>query len=187
MGLATKVAINGFGRIGRLVYRHAFNDPRFDVVAVNDLTSPTIIAHLLKYDSVHGRFPGQVSPMETGIKVDAKTLDVLSEKDPGKLPWQKLGVDVVIESTGLFTKRDDAAKHLAAGARRVLISAPATDPDMTVVMGVNDKEFDATKHAVISVASCTTNCLAPIAKVVNDTFGIKYGLMMTIHAYTNDR
>jgi glyceraldehyde 3-phosphate dehydrogenase len=187
MGLAIKVAINGFGRIGRLVYRHAFNDPRFDVVAVNDLTSPTILAHLLKYDSVHRRFPAEVAPTETGIRVGDKTLEVISEKDPAKLPWNKLGVDVVIESTGFFTKRDDAAKHLAAGARRVLISAPATDPDLTVVMGVNDKEFDAAKHNIISVASCTTNCLAPIAKVMNDTFGIKHGLMMTIHAYTNDQ
>jgi glyceraldehyde 3-phosphate dehydrogenase len=185
--LAIKVAINGFGRIGRLVYRHAFNDPRFDVVAVNDLTSPTILAHLLKYDSVHRRFPAEVAPTETGIKVGAKTLQVISEKDPAKLPWKQLGVDVVIESTGLFTKRDDAAKHIAAGARRVLISAPATDPDLTVVMGVNDKEFDPNKHAIVSVASCTTNCLAPIAKVMNDNFGIVRGLMMTIHAYTNDQ
>ncbi|HXV13651.1 MAG TPA: type I glyceraldehyde-3-phosphate dehydrogenase [Candidatus Krumholzibacteria bacterium] len=185
--MAIKVAINGFGRIGRLVYRHAFNDPRFDIVAVNDLTSPTILAHLLKYDSVHRRFPADVAPTETGIKVGAKTLQVISEKDPAKLPWKQLGVDVVIESTGLFTKRDDAAKHIAAGARRVLISAPATDPDLTVVMGVNDKEFDAAKHAIVSVASCTTNCLAPVAKVVNDNFGIVRGLMMTIHAYTNDQ
>lgn len=185
--MAIKVAINGFGRIGRLVYRHAFNDPRFDVVAVNDLTSPAILAHLLKYDSVHRRFPADVAPTETGIKVGGKTLQVISEKDPAKLPWKQLGVDVVIESTGFFTKRDDAAKHITAGARRVLISAPATDPDLTVVMGVNDKEFDAAKHTIISVASCTTNCLAPVAKVVNDAFGIKYGLMMTIHAYTNDQ
>ncbi len=185
--MAIKVAINGFGRIGRLVYRHAFSDSRFDVVAVNDLTSPAILAHLLKYDSVHRRFPADVSATETGIKVGGKTLQVLSEKDPAKLPWKQLGVDVVIESTGFFTKRDDAAKHIAAGARRVLISAPATDPDLTVVMGVNDKEFDAAKHSIISVASCTTNCLAPVAKVVNDAFGIKYGLMMTIHAYTNDQ
>jgi glyceraldehyde 3-phosphate dehydrogenase len=185
--LAIKVAINGFGRIGRLVYRHAFNDPRFDIVAVNDLTSPTILAHLLKYDSVHRRFPADVAPTETGIRVGAKTLQVTSEKDPAKLPWKTLGVDVVIESTGFFTKRDDAAKHIAAGARRVLISAPATDPDLTVVMGVNDQEFDAAKHTIVSVASCTTNCLAPIAKVMNDSFGIKHGLMMTIHAYTNDQ
>jgi len=185
--LAIKLAINGFGRIGRLVYRHAFNDPRFDVVAVNDLTSPAILAHLLKYDSVHGRFPADVTPTETGMRVGDDVLDVLSEKDPAKLPWKKLGVDVVVESTGFFTKRDDAAKHIAAGARRVLISAPATDPDITIVMGVNDDQFDEAKHTIISTASCTTNCMAPVAKVINDTFGISYGLMMTIHAYTNDQ
>ena len=185
--MAIKVAINGFGRIGRLVYRHAFDDPRFEVVAVNDLTNPASLAHLLKYDSVHGRFPADVAPTETGIKVGGKTLQVISEKDPAKLPWKQLGVDVVVESTGLFTKRDDAAKHLTAGARRVLISAPATGPDLTVVMGVNDKAFDAAQHAIVSVASCTTNCLAPVAKVINDNFGIHRGLMMTIHAYTNDQ
>ncbi len=185
--MAIKLAINGFGRIGRLVYRHAFNDPRFDVVAVNDLTSPAILAHLLKYDSVHGRFPADVTPTETGMRVGDDVLDVLSEKDPAKLPWKKLGVDVVVESTGFFTKRDDAAKHLAAGARRVLISAPATDPDITIVMGVNDDQFDEAKHTIISTASCTTNCMAPVAKVINDTFGITNGLMMTIHAYTNDQ
>ena len=185
--MAIKLAINGFGRIGRLVYRHAFNDPRFDVVAVNDLTSPAILAHLLKYDSVHGRFPADVTPTETGMRVGDDVLDVLSEKDPAKLPWKKLGVDVVVESTGFFTKRDDAAKHLAAGARRVLISAPATDPDITIVMGVNDDQFDEAKHTIISTASCTTNCMAPVAKVINDTFGITSGLMMTIHAYTNDQ
>ena len=185
--MAIKLAINGFGRIGRLVYRHAFNDPRFDVVAVNDLTSPAILAHLLKYDSVHGRFPADVKPTETGMRVGDDVLDVLSEKDPAKLPWKKLGVDVVVESTGFFTKRDDAAKHLAAGARRVLISAPATDPDITIVMGVNDDQFDEAKHTIISTASCTTNCMAPVAKVINDTFGITNGLMMTIHAYTNDQ
>ena len=185
--MAIKLAINGFGRIGRLVYRHAFNDPRFDVVAVNDLTSPAILAHLLKYDSVHGRFPAEVTPTETGMRVGNDVLDVLSEKDPAKLPWKKLGVDVVVECTGFFTKRDDAAKHLTAGARRVLISAPATDPDVTIVMGVNDDQFDESKHTIISTASCTTNCLAPVAKVIDDTFGISSGLMMTIHAYTNDQ
>jgi glyceraldehyde 3-phosphate dehydrogenase len=185
--MAITVAINGFGRIGRLVFKQTYNDPRFDVVAVNDLTSPEILAHLLKYDSVHGRFPGKVAPTKTGIKVDGKTLEVLAERDPSKLPWKKMGVDVVIESTGLFTKRDDAAKHLAAGARRVLISAPATDPDITIVMGVNDKDFDKKKHMIVSTASCTTNCLAPVAKVIQDRFGIKHGIMTTIHAYTNDQ
>jgi len=185
--MAIKVAINGFGRIGRLVFRHAYNDPRFDIVAVNDLTSPDILAHLLKYDSVHGRFPGKVVATKTGFKVDAKAILVIAEKDPSKLPWKQLGVDVVVESTGLFTKRDDAAKHLGAGARRVLISAPATDPDITIVMGVNDKQFDKKNHKIISTASCTTNCLAPVAKVINDAFGVKRGLMTTIHAYTNDQ
>jgi glyceraldehyde 3-phosphate dehydrogenase len=185
--MAITVAINGFGRIGRLVYRHAYRDPRFHFVAVNDLTSPEILAHLLKYDSVHGRFPGKVTATKTGIDVDGKVLEVIAEKDPSKLPWEKLGVDVVIESTGLFTKRPDAEKHLAAGARRVLISAPATDPDITIVMGVNDRTFDGKNHRIISTASCTTNCLAPVAKVLHDEFGIHYGLMTTIHAYTNDQ
>ncbi len=185
--MAITVAINGFGRIGRLVYRHAFNDARFHIVAVNDITSPDILAHLLKYDSVHGRFPGKVVATKTGIEVDGKALDVIAEKDPTKLPWKERGVDVVVESTGLFTKRDDAAKHLQAGAKRVLISAPATDPDITIVMGVNDKQFDPETHRIVSTASCTTNCLAPVAKVIHDAFGIKHGIMTTIHAYTNDQ
>lgn len=185
--MAIKVAINGFGRIGRLVFRHAYGDPRFDIVAVNDLTSPEILAHLLKYDSVHGRFPGKVTATKSGIKVGTETFDVLTERDPAKLPWKKLGVDVAIESTGLFTKRDDAAKHLAAGAKRVLISAPATDPDIMIVMGVNDDQFDRKNHKIISTASCTTNCLAPVAKVIHEAFGIKRGFMTTIHAYTNDQ
>ena len=185
--MAIKVAINGFGRIGRLVFRHAYGDPRFDIVAVNDLTSPEILAHLLKYDSVHGRFPADVTATSSGMKVGAETFDVLSERDPAKLPWKDLGVDVAIESTGFFTKRDDAAKHLAAGAKRVLISAPATDPDIMIVMGVNDDKFDPENHSIISTASCTTNCLAPVAKVIHEAFGIKHGFMTTIHAYTNDQ
>ena len=185
--MAIKVAINGFGRIGRLVFRHAYGDPRFDIVAVNDLTSPEILAHLLKYDSIHGRFPGKVTSTKSSIKVGTETFEVLTERDPAKLPWKKLGVDVAIESTGLFTKRDDAAKHLTAGAKRVLISAPATDPDIMIVMGVNDDQFDRKNHKIISTASCTTNCLAPVAKVIHDTFGIKQGFMTTIHAYTNDQ
>ena len=185
--MAITVAINGFGRIGRLVYKHAFNDARFHIVAVNDITSPDILAHLLKYDSVHGRFPGKVVATKTGIEVDGKALDVIAEKDPTRLPWKERGVDVVVESTGLFTKRDDAAKHLQAGAKRVLISAPATDPDITIVMGVNDKQFDPETHRIVSTASCTTNCLAPVAKVIHDAFGIKHGIMTTIHAYTNDQ
>jgi glyceraldehyde 3-phosphate dehydrogenase len=185
--LAINVAINGFGRIGRLVYRHGFKDKRFNFVAINDLTSPETLAHLLKYDSVHGRFPAVVSAVKTGIKVGAKTLKVSSETDPRKLPWKKLGVDVVIESTGKFRKRDQAAMHLDAGARKVMISAPSPDADIMIVMGVNHKEFKKSKHHVISTASCTTNCLAPVAKVLNDNFGIKSGLMTTIHAYTNDQ
>jgi glyceraldehyde 3-phosphate dehydrogenase len=185
--MAITVAINGFGRIGRLVYRHAYKDPRFNIVAVNDLTSPEILAHLLKYYSIHGRFPGKIEATKNGIVVDGKTIEVIAEKDPANLPWAKLGVDVAVESTGLFTKRPDAEKHLAAGARRVLISAPATDPDISIVMGVNDRAFDPKSHKIISTASCTTNCLAPVAKVIHDEFGIHYGLMTTIHAYTNDQ
>jgi len=182
-----RVAINGFGRIGRLVYRHAHADDRFEIVAVNDLTSPEILAHLLKYDSVHGRFPKSVKPIETGIDVGGRKLQVISETDPAKLPWSKLGVDVVIESTGRFTKREQAAAHLKAGAKKVIISAPSGDADVMIVMGVNDDKYDPKKHDVVSTASCTTNCLAPVAKVINDSFGIKRGLMTTIHAYTNDQ
>ncbi|MCK4775038.1 MAG: type I glyceraldehyde-3-phosphate dehydrogenase, partial [Candidatus Krumholzibacteria bacterium] len=185
--MAINVAINGFGRIGRLVYRHGYRDRRFNFVAINDLTSPETLAYLLKYDSVHGRFPANVTAVKAGIKVGAKTLRVSSETDPRKLPWKKLGVDVVIESTGKFRKRDQAAMHLEAGARKVMISAPSPDADIMIVMGVNHKQFKKSKHDVVSTASCTTNCLAPVAKVLNDNFGIKSGLMTTIHAYTNDQ
>ncbi|HET6463619.1 MAG TPA: type I glyceraldehyde-3-phosphate dehydrogenase [Candidatus Krumholzibacteria bacterium] len=185
--MAITVAINGFGRIGRLVYRHAYKDPAFNIVAINDITSPDILAHLLKYDSVHGRFPSAVKATETGLEVDGKPVRIVAEKDPTKLPWKELGVDVVVESTGLFTKRADAEKHIAAGANVVLISAPATDPDTTIVPGVNHAELDRARHKIISVASCTTNCLAPVAKVLHENFGIHYGLMTTIHAYTNDQ
>ncbi len=185
--MAITVAINGFGRIGRLVYRHAYKDPAFNIVAINDITSPDILAHLLKYDSVHGRFPSAVKATATGLEVDGKAVRIVAEKDPTKLPWKELGVDVVVESTGFFTKRDDAQKHIAAGAKWVLISAPATDPDVTIVPGVNHTEFDVAKHKIVSVASCTTNCLAPVAKVLHENFGIHYGLMTTIHAYTNDQ
>ena len=185
--MAITVAINGFGRIGRLVYRHAFQDKKFNIVAVNDLTDPVTLAHLLKYDSVHRRFPADVAPAKGGIKVAGKTLKVLSERDPADLPWKKLGVDVVIESTGLFRKREAAMKHITAGARKVMISAPSPDADIMIVMGVNSKTFKKAKHNIISTASCTTNCLAPVAKVLNDNFGIKHGLMTTIHAYTNDQ
>lgn len=185
--MAIKVAINGFGRIGRLVYRHAYAQKGIEIVAVNDLTSPEILAHLLKYDSVHGRFPKPVSATRTGLKVGSKSLKVLSERDPAALPWKKLGVDVVVESTGLFTKRAAAQKHLDAGAKKVLISAPSPDADIMIVMGVNHKAYSRTKHRVLSTASCTTNCLAPVAKVINDAFGMKQGFMTTIHAYTNDQ
>jgi len=185
--MAIKVAINGFGRIGKLVYRHAFQNKDFEFVAVNDLTSPEVLAHLLKYDSVHGRFPVEVKPVEGGLGVGGQTLRVVAEPDPAKLPWGELGVDVVIESTGRFTKRADAAKHLAAGAKKVLISAPSKDADIMIVMGVNDENYSKAEHDVISTASCTTNCLAPVAKVLNDHFTIEKGLMTTIHAYTNDQ
>ncbi|NIO00883.1 MAG: type I glyceraldehyde-3-phosphate dehydrogenase [Candidatus Latescibacteria bacterium] len=185
--MAIRVAINGFGRIGRLVYRHGFQSKEFDFVAVNDLTSPEILAHLLKYDSVHRAFPAEVSTVRNGLKVDGKIVKVFAEKDPEKLPWKQLGVDVVIESTGHFRKHKDASKHLTAGASKVMISAPSPDADIMIVMGVNHNKYRKNKDHVISTASCTTNCLAPLAKVLNDAFGIRYGLMTTIHAYTNDQ
>jgi glyceraldehyde 3-phosphate dehydrogenase len=187
--MAVKVGINGFGRIGRNVFRAAHAaGADLEFVAVNDLTDPETLAHLLKYDSSVGRFPGEVSVEGDTISVDGKPLKVLSERDPGALPWGDLGVDVVIESTGFFTARDDAAKHLAAGAKKVIISAPAKEPDVTVALGVNfDSDYDRDNHHVISNASCTTNCLAPFAKVLNDSFGIEHGLMTTIHAYTSDQ
>jgi glyceraldehyde 3-phosphate dehydrogenase len=185
--LAINVAINGFGRIGRLVYRHAYKDKNINFVAVNDLTDTKTLAHLLKYDSVHGRFPAQVTATNTGIKVAGKTLKVLSDTDPSKLPWKKLGIDVVIESTGRFRTHELASQHIAAGAKKVMISAPSPDADIMIVMGVNDKLFKKSKHHIISTASCTTNCLAPVVKVLHENFGIKSGLMTTIHAYTNDQ
>jgi glyceraldehyde 3-phosphate dehydrogenase (phosphorylating) len=187
--MSVKVAINGFGRIGRNLFRaaHAAGSD-LEFVAVNDLIDAETIASLLKYDSVLGRFPGEIEVADSAIRVDGTELKVLSEKDPASLPWSDLGVEVVIESTGLFTKRDDAAKHLEAGAKKVIISAPATDPDITVALGVNfDSDYDAEKHHIISNASCTTNCLAPVAKVLHDTVGIERGLMTTIHAYTADQ
>jgi glyceraldehyde 3-phosphate dehydrogenase len=187
--MAVKVGINGFGRIGRNLFRaaHAAGSD-LEFVAVNDLVDAEMIAHLLKYDSILGRFPGEVEAVEGGIEVDGSQIKVLSEKDPAALPWGDLGVEVVIESTGLFTKREGAEKHLEAGARKVIISAPATDPDVTVALGVNfDQAYDAEQHNIISNASCTTNCLAPVAKVLNDTVGIDRGLMTTIHAYTADQ
>jgi glyceraldehyde 3-phosphate dehydrogenase len=193
--MSVRVAINGFGRIGRNVFRAAQarsasveGEEAIEWVAVNDLTDSATLAHLLKYDSILGPYPGTVSAKEGALEVDGRTLQVFAERDPGALPWGDLGVDVVIESTGLFTDRASAAKHLAGGAKKVIISAPASDPDATVVLGVNfDEAYDRAKHDVISNASCTTNCLGPVAKVVNDTIGVKHGLMTTIHAYTADQ
>lgn len=186
--MAIRVAINGFGRIGRNVVRAAkASGADVDFVAVNDLTDTRTLAHLLRYDSVHGRYPGTVETSDRGIVVDGDEIVVLSERDPAALPWGEMGVDVVLESTGRFTNRADAAKHLTAGARKVIISAPAKDEDITVVLGVNEGRYDGDAHHVISNASCTTNCLAPVAKVLHERFGIVRGLMTTIHSYTNDQ
>jgi glyceraldehyde 3-phosphate dehydrogenase (phosphorylating) len=187
--MPVRVGINGFGRIGRNVFRAAYEaGADIEWVGVNDIGDPTTFAHLLKYDSSYGPFPGEVESTDTGFRIDGKEVRFISEKDPAALPWDDLGADVVIESTGLFTDRENASKHLAAGAKKVLISAPATDPDVTVALGVNfDDVYDPAKHHLISNASCTTNCLAPVAKVLNDTVGIKHGLMTTIHAYTADQ
>jgi glyceraldehyde 3-phosphate dehydrogenase len=191
--MPVRVGINGFGRIGRNVFRAARaraeeTDQAIEWVAVNDLTDEATLAHLLKYDSILGPYPGSVQARDGALEVDGKAIKVLAERDPAALPWGDLGVDVVIESTGLFTDRDSAAKHLDNGAEKVVISAPATNPDATVVLGVNfDEVYDRDSHQVISNASCTTNCLAPVAKVVNDTVGVKHGLMTTIHAYTADQ
>ncbi len=183
-----RVAINGFGRIGRNVMRAAKKrGAPIDFIAVNDLTDNQTLAHLLRYDSVHGRYPGTVETSADGLVVDGDSVRVLSERDPAKLPWKDLGVDLVFEATGIFTKRDDAAKHLAAGARKVIITAPAKGEDVTVVMGVNHDAYDAQKHHVISNASCTTNCLTPVVKVIRDAFGFRRGIMTTVHSYTNDQ
>ena len=187
--MALKVGINGFGRIGRNALRAAYErGADLDWVAVNDITDTETLAHLFRWDSILGRFPGEVEATDTGILIDGKELRVFSERDPGALPWADLGVDVVIESTGLFTDRESAAKHLAGGARKVIISAPAKDSDVTVAIGVNFEEaYDRDNHDVISNASCTTNCLAPVAKVLHEAFGIEHGVMTTIHAYTADQ
>jgi glyceraldehyde 3-phosphate dehydrogenase len=187
--MSVRVAINGFGRIGRNVFRAAYESGAdIEWLAVNDLVDPKTIAHLLKYDSNYGPFPGVVEATDAGFSVDGKEIRVLAERDPADLPWGSLGADVVIESTGLFTDRENAAKHLEAGAKKVVISAPATNPDTTVVLGVNfDEAYDADSHQIVSNASCTTNCLAPVAKVLHDAIGIKHGLMTTIHAYTADQ
>lgn len=185
--MTTKVGINGFGRIGRLVYRAMVNDPSLEVVAVNDLGDIPTMAHLLKYDSVHGRAFDTVEVDSDGFVADGKKVKVLSERNPADLPWGELGVDIVVESTGFFTDAEKAKAHLDAGAKKVIISAPAKNEDITIVMGVNDADYDKEKHHIISNASCTTNCLAPVAKVLLDNFGIKRGFMNTIHAYTNDQ
>jgi glyceraldehyde 3-phosphate dehydrogenase len=186
--MAAAVGINGFGRIGRNVFRaaHAMGAD-VDWVAVNDITDTRTLAHLLKYDSVLGRFPGEVEATDTGLVVDGRELRVLAERDPAALPWGELGADVVVESTGLFTDRENASKHLDAGAKKVVVSAPAKGADVTIALGVNDDAYDPESHAVISNASCTTNCLAPVAKVLHDAFGIEHGVMTTIHAYTADQ
>jgi glyceraldehyde 3-phosphate dehydrogenase len=185
--MAVKVGINGFGRIGRNVFRAALKNQNVEVVAVNDLTDANMLAHLLKYDSVHGKIDAEISVDGNNLIVDGKTIQVSAERDPAKLTWGAQGVDIVVESTGFFTDREGAAKHLEAGAKKVIISAPASNEDITIVMGVNEDKYDAASHHVISNASCTTNCLAPFAKVLNEKFGINRGMMTTIHSYTNDQ
>ena len=187
--MAIKVGINGFGRIGRNILRAALERGAGDVdfVAVNDITSPETLAHLFKYDSVLGNLADEVAVEGDGLRVGGRRFRVLSERDPAALPWRDLGVDVVVESTGLFTGRDDAARHLAAGAKTVIISAPAKDPDLTLVLGVNDDQYDPARHRIISNASCTTNCLAPVARVLHESFGLRRGWMTTVHSYTNDQ
>jgi glyceraldehyde 3-phosphate dehydrogenase len=185
--MAIKVGINGFGRIGRNLYRTAIGDKDIDIVAVNDITDPKTLAHLLKYDSVLGNLKHDVKAGENSISVDGKTVKVFKERDPGKIDWPSLGVDVVVESTGLFTNAEDARKHMRGSVKKVLISAPAKGEDITICLGVNDKIYDPAKHNIISNASCTTNCLSPVAKVLHESFGIETGLMTTIHSYTNDQ
>jgi len=185
--MAIKVGINGFGRIGRNIFRAAINDSKLDFVAFNDITDAATLAHLLKYDSALGILDDDVEAKGDSLVVNGKAIKVLAEKDPANLPWRNLGVEVVVESTGLFTARDGAVKHLSAGAKKVLISAPAKGEDITIVMGVNEKKYEKGKHHIISNASCTTNCLAPVAKVLLDNFGIKRGFMTTIHSYTSDQ
>ena len=185
--MSTKVAINGFGRIGRNVFRAAFGNPNLQIVAINDLTDAKTLAHLLKYDSVHGIFNHEIESKEDALLVDGKSVRITKEKDPAALPWKEMAIDVVIESTGRFTDRASAEKHLTAGAKKVIISAPAKNHDITLVLGVNEEKYDPSRHHIISNASCTTNCLAPVAKVLLNRFGIKRGLMTTVHSYTNDQ
>jgi glyceraldehyde 3-phosphate dehydrogenase len=185
--MSYKVAINGFGRIGRNFFRTSMEQTSFEIVAVNDITSPATLAHLLKYDSIFGRFNGKVEAKENSIVVNGKEIKVFAQKDPAALPWKALGVDLVVESTGVFKNREDLSRHLNAGALKVIISAPATDPDITIVMGVNDQDYKHSSHHIISNASCTTNCVAPVAKILHENFKIVQGNMTTIHAYTNDQ
>jgi len=185
--MALKVAVNGFGRIGRMVFRAGFSNPDIELVAINDLTDTATLAHLLKYDSVHGVFGEDVSSGERSLIINGKEIEIYSEKDPSRLPWGELGVETVFECTGLFRDRESASEHLDAGAEKVIISAPAKSPDITVVMGVNEQEYDSKTHHIVSNASCTTNCLAPVCKVLLDHFGIEKGLMTTTHAYTGDQ
>jgi len=185
--MALRVAINGFGRIGRMVLRAASKDKNFEFVAINDLTDAATLAHLFKYDSVHGIFPGKVEHTADSLIINGKSIKIYAIRNPAELPWKKDKIDVVLESTGLFTSKDKAGLHIQAGAKKVVISAPATGEDITIVMGVNDHLYDAKKHVIISNASCTTNCLAPVAKVLHDTFGIEKGLVTTVHSYTNDQ
>src|SRR5881628_240872 len=185
--MAIRIGINGFGRIGRNVLRASLGDPALEFVAINDLTDAKTLAYLLKYDSIHGALDVPVEAKDDYLIVDSRPIKILAVKDPKDLPWRNLGIDYVIESTGRFTNRDDAAKHLAAGAKRVIISAPSKDADATLVLGVNEKTYNPKAHQVVSNASCTTNCLAPVAKVLLERFGIKHGLMTTIHSYTNDQ
>jgi glyceraldehyde 3-phosphate dehydrogenase len=185
--MAVKMGINGFGRIGRIVFRAALKNPNIEIVAVNDLTDAKMLAHLLQYDTVHGKLEETVTVDGDSLVVGSHRVKVIAERDPAKLGWGSLGVDIVVESTGRFTKREDAAKHLEAGAKKVIISAPATGEDITIVMGVNEEKYDSKNHHILSNASCTTNCLAPFAKVLQQKFGIKRGMMTTVHSYTNDQ
>jgi glyceraldehyde 3-phosphate dehydrogenase len=182
-----KVGINGFGRIGRNVFRAALNNPNVQIVAVNDLTDVKTLAHLLKYDTTHGRLDATVEVGDGALIVNGRSIKIFAERDPGNLPWAEYGVEIVVESTGIFTAKEKASLHLKGGAKKVIISAPATDEDITIVLGVNEDKYDASKHTIISNASCTTNCLAPFTKVINDKFGIVKGMMTTVHSYTNDQ
>jgi glyceraldehyde 3-phosphate dehydrogenase len=185
--MAIRVGINGFGRIGRNVFRASLNQPELEFVAINDITDAKTLAHLLRYDSIHGQLDADIVAEDSALVVDGKRIEIIQERDPGKLPWGNLGVDIALESTGLFTAREQASLHLSAGAKKVIISAPAKNPDITVCYGVNHTHYDPASHHIISNASCTTNCLAPVAKVLHESFGITRGLMTTVHAYTNDQ